>query len=269
MSTQKSESPPLQLLLDVGNTRCKWQLRNARGKAMAAAASSGELQQIPASIAGIMREGGFQPADLQRVRVAAVRSEADQQTLAQALRATFACPVDFAHTQSETLGLKNSYRQPLHMGVDRWCAVIAAATEAGIPGADSDACVVDAGSAVTVDWINHQGQHIGGYITPGYAMQLRSLLSETGKVFAQPQAAAGDIEPGSDTHSAVHNGILAAIVAHIKSSIDRQGAQQPAEVALYLTGGDATLLLPHLQNLSLKPMHRPDLVLDGLALLLP
>ncbi|MBT8139109.1 MAG: type III pantothenate kinase [Gammaproteobacteria bacterium] len=263
MSEQDRQA--LELLIDVGNTRCKWQLRDAGGTLLAASVSDSALSKLPANIFRDMQRHYPDASALQRVRVALVRGAEDQRILNQALAETFNCPIQFAQTQNKTLGLKNSYSQPSQMGVDRWCAVIAAAAESGIPGAAQAMCVVDAGSAVTIDWIDPNGRHLGGYITPGYAMQLRTLLSGTGKVFANLKADASSIELASDTHNAVHSGILASIVSHINGSLDRQRSRVDGNVRLFLTGGDAELLMPYLQ----EPLHRPDLVLDGLALLLP
>ncbi|MCP3690402.1 MAG: type III pantothenate kinase, partial [Gammaproteobacteria bacterium] len=57
----------------------------------------------------------------------------------------------------------NGYSSPESMGVDRWLALLGAADVE-----QHDAIVVDAGSAITVDLLRGDGQHLGGAILPGF-----------------------------------------------------------------------------------------------------
>ena len=56
------------------------------------------------------------------------------------------------------------------MGVDRWVAMIGARSEfrGGL-------CIVDAGTAVTIDAIDKNGNHLGGQIIPGLALMSNAL----------------------------------------------------------------------------------------------
>ncbi|MGB5326559.1 MAG: type III pantothenate kinase [Pseudomonadales bacterium] len=280
-----------QLLIDVGNTRSKWRVQNGNGSVIAAGSSSGTLETLPENIAATISPAfavflasgspstpsstlpstvaageSKQAAQLARCKVALVRDDTQKALLEQALRQVFGCEVAFAKTQSHSHGIVNSYADPSSMGVDRWCAILAAAHASHIPGGNNDICIVDAGSAVTIDWVDRNGKHLGGYITPGYAMQVRELLSGTGRVFATESAPEHEIAPGDTTQLAVHNGILASIVAHIEMSIERHRRAGGAAPQLYLSGGDAGTIAKHLDT----PCEiREELVLDGLALLLP
>ena len=64
--------------------------------------------------------------------------------------------------QAQQLGVKNLYRKPEQLGADRWAALIGAR---GLTG--SAACVVDAGTAVTVEALSAKGEFLGGAIFPG------------------------------------------------------------------------------------------------------
>lgn len=258
-----------QLLVDVGNTRCKWSLRDTDGRCVVDGVFSGDLDDLPADVLLSLGDLNISRTQVQAVRVAIVRDDTQQKILNTAIHKAFDCSVFFAATAKQARGIRNSYADPSAMGVDRWCAILAAAELAGIPGDSgaSDVCVVDAGSAVTVEWLRSDGVHLGGYITPGYAMQVRELLRGTGQVHASAKAPELDIgtgmEPGNSTQLAVHSGILASIVAHIEQSILRHREKFHGDVAVYLTGGDAA-------NLSrfIRYPHRvvDSLVLDGLAL---
>jgi len=70
---------------------------------------------------------------------------------------------------------------------------------------------------------------------------------------------------GQNTNSAVQNGCFAMILALIEKVILETNEEQ-GSINMVLTGGDAELLLTQLPN---AVVHKPDLVLDGLALALP
>ena len=79
-----------------------------------------------------------------------------------------------------------------------------------------------------------------------------------------PSAADGLDIFGNNTASAVRNGAWNAVVGAVERSITtlRSNAYDPAVV---LTGGDATRMLTALGT---EPLHRPHLVLQGLARML-
>ena len=63
------------------------------------------------------------------------------------------------------------------MGADRWHAMLA-----GWVRCKASFAVVDAGSAVTVDYVNAGGRHLGGYILPGLQMMRRSLKVDAARI---------------------------------------------------------------------------------------
>jgi type III pantothenate kinase len=138
------------------------------------------------------------------------------------------------------------------MGVDRWVAMIGAWTEVGA------AClVVDAGTAVTVDALNDQGMHLGGQIIPGVA-----TTSDIPQVRPAPGRGRADLGMfARNTAAAVREGAQNAVAGAVDRAIQtlQSNACQPAVV---LTGGDASRILNALCE---SPLHRPHLVLQGLA----
>jgi type III pantothenate kinase len=117
--------------------------------------------------------------------------------------------------------------------------------------------VIDAGSAITADYLNNEGEHLGGYILPGYEMSRRTLLGKTAKIGVM--ANLGSIVPGINTESCVNNGfamlytsLLDGFIKYAKSmGIDR----------FVITGGDAFMLKKF--STELVEIHE-NLVLDGL-----
>mgnify|MGYP003652705160 CR=1 FL=1 len=123
------------------------------------------------------------------------------------------------------------------MGADRWHAMYAAwqADEGGF-------AVVDAGSAITIDYVADTGAHLGGYILPGKQMMLRSLRQDAARIgfdVSDVQAA----EPGASTTECVQHGLVwlwASMAARIEADCRRLDA-------------------------GLSAHHEPSLVLKGLA----
>lgn len=149
---------------------------------------------------------------------------------------------------------------PDKLGIDRLLSAYAALNRFGPP-----VVVVDAGSAVTVDWVDGGGQFCGGAILPGLGLQSRSLQRETE---ALPQLQwEHDTEvrlPAKNTIDAIRNGILigtsAAIDELIRRYRDTAGAKL-SDVQVAVTGGDAAALS---QNLRHAHQVVPNLVCRGL-----
>ncbi|MDH3431819.1 MAG: type III pantothenate kinase [Gammaproteobacteria bacterium] len=175
------------------------------------------------------------------------------------------CNVDvqFARTASAACGVTNSYRQPRRLGVDRWVAMIGAWSEV------QAAClIVDAGTALTIDVLDDDGQHLGGQILPGVSLMTETLASRTSDIPTVQRRAAN---PGrgmemfaSTTAGAVGHGASNAVLGAIERSLAvlRENDIAPT---IILTGGDASRIL---KSLGEQPIHRPHLVLQGLAQLL-
>lgn len=138
--------------------------------------------------------------------------------------------------------IKNSYLSPETLGKDRLAAAIGA--YALFPG---QAClVVDAGSCLTYDFLDGQGNYLGGNIAPGIQMRLRAMHAFTARL---PEVGAGPSEDwiGQDTAAALRNGAQQGAVLEIEGY--RQRAQDRfGELRLLLTGGDASYLATQLKS---------------------
>jgi type III pantothenate kinase len=248
----------LILELDIGNTRCKWRLLDAAGAV--GARGFGDLQHWLA--------GEFPPAwqsAIARVRVASVLAEPVEQSLSARLAAQWQVPVEWARTAASCAGVRNSYAEPWRLGVDRWLALIAAHRDCG--GA---ALVVDIGSALTVDVVDRDGLHRGGYIIPGPRLMADVLLKATDRVRFEPSAALGGLELGQNTETCVSSGITAALAGAVVLGRGRAEALLAEPLALYIAGGYSAALAANLAPLGWSDMRLcPDLVLDGLRWVLP
>ena len=247
------------LLLDVGNTRLKWGLLE-----------DGHLTKTGTITHAKLKKSGFSAltAQLPRQVDCVLASNVAGQSFATRLAGVIGIhcnrDVHFAHAEKAGYGVTNSYRRPRRIGVDRWVALIGARAEF-----KSAVCVVDAGTAVTIDAVDRAGKHLGGLIIPGLALMATSLHLNTGEIplvkTARKPTASGSGLFANTTDGAVQNGARAAVTGAIERAAKalRAAGLRPK---LVLTGGDASRILKEIDG---NVLHRPHLVLQGLARMLP
>lgn len=238
----------MQLLIDAGNTRIKWAALEGGGFLQA-----GELQGDQP----FGRLASELPAPAE-VWVASVRDDAFSAALAESLRQYW--PGAAQHwpvTRAEAFGVTCAYPEPETMGVDRWLALLAAHDLTPGP-----VCVVDAGSAVTLDALDPLGRHLGGLILPGMAMAREMMHQRTARV-----RVAGEFQRSwwtDNTSDALNNGSYWGIVSLVDRFREETVKRLGADCDLVLTGGDAPAIMESLQR---PGRHEPQLVLKGLALI--
>ncbi len=236
----------MKLLIDAGNTRIKWQLR-ARGDVLGK------------GFASLDEDGGFQDwapwADaIERIAISTVISEDRRQHLQARLEGACNAPVIFHWAENRRGKLINAYSDVTRMGADRWHVMCGGWQTTGAGGF----AVVDAGSAITVDYVARSGAHLGGYILPGKQMMLRSLKQDAARIgFDILDAEQGS--PGTSTTECVQHGLAwlrEAMVTRIHQDCGHFGLDR-----VLVTGGDASGLI----GAGLSAVHDPYLVLKGLA----
>jgi len=127
------------------------------------------------------------------------------------------------------------------------------------------ACVVvDAGTAVTVDFVDGEGVFQGGAILPGLRMSLRALHQRAAALPEIELNVPDEAEPfGKDTRQAMLNGVLYGIRGAVRLLTERYAERYGAYPAVIATGGDAQMLFA---DDELIDRVVPDLVLRGIAL---
>lgn len=106
------------------------------------------------------------------------------------------------------------------------------------------ACVVvDAGTAVTVDFVDGEGTFHGGAIAPGAKLQLRALHEGTALLPAVEFAAPPADDPfGRNTRDAMLNGVFYGIRGMVRHLVERYAEKYEAYPTVIATGGDAHTL---------------------------
>jgi type III pantothenate kinase len=126
--------------------------------------------------------------------------------------------------------------------------------------------VADAGTALSLTRVSAEGRFAGGLISAGLALQLKALGGSTAQL-PQLHGAGAALDQlaaawPQATDQAMVEGCRRGVAAAIALAAERaEGAR------LWLTGGDAALVLPELLMQQLDPVHAPDLALEAMAAL--
>jgi len=243
------------MLLDVGNSAVKWAveenghytcrgyfLRRNRGFAELADAAWGQLP-VPDGVA-----------------VANVAGQELQREINDWVAARWQLSPCYLRVDEAAAGVVNAYNDPGRLGVDRWAALVAARHAAPGP-----VCIIDCGTAITIDALAADGRHLGGIIAPGLKMMRQTLSADTADIGPQPGVQGTGIGVlAQDTVQAVNNGVSYMAAAMIDRVLADMVAELGEQTEMLITGGDAGRILP---LLGWQPHHDPDLVLKGIAIL--
>jgi len=138
--------------------------------------------------------------------------------------------------------IENRYTTPQTLGKDRLAGVIGAA----FLKPKTDILVIDAGTAITYDFIDANQVYWGGNIAAGFDLRLRSLHEYTQKL---PLVEAKIDSPllGYDTHSALISGAMHGIVFEMDGYINTLKIKYP-QLSTFLTGGSTFYFNTKLKN---------------------
>ena len=150
---------------------------------------------------------------------------------------------------------------PPTLGVDR-----ALAAWGAWPQCRQPVLVADAGTALSLTLVDAAGCFLGGRLMAGGRLQLQALHQGTADLpQLEPVEAAGPLW-ATQTSEAMASGVARGLAAAIALAFhDRP--QPPWPWQLWLTGGDAPVLMPLLQAQGLQPHHDEDLALAALVAL--
>lgn len=111
--------------------------------------------------------------------------------------------------------IRVAYRTPSTLGADR----VAAAVGAWSDHAGKPILVVDAGTAVTFDYVSPEGVYEGGNIAPGISMSLRALHEFTRRLplvpFPEDMPALCTTMMGQTTREAIALGVVHSVLAQM------------------------------------------------------
>lgn len=233
-----------KLLIDLGNSSLKWAIKDT-----SEVGASGKFTHQQLTDTNLLINA-FSGITVEQLWVASVASSQVTERLLDWAKINLTQNSYQVRSSKECCGVINAYSEPEKLGVDRWLGCIAAWHTRHKP-----VCVVDCGTAVTLDVVDRMGLHCGGYILAGInagcqLVQDNTTLNIEAGVAAPAEALA------KNTEAAIVSGYPAAVAALTEKIMTLHGCGH-----LVLTGSDVNSLLPFLDA---PPVVIKDLVLDGL-----
>ena len=239
------------LLFDLGNTRLKWRYIDGENSKV----SSGGVLNSTILNTSFQPDNQWRNADW--VFASTVSGDAIRNELSRTL-GELGVVIDYwAKSVKCGGGVTNAYQNFCSLGVDRWLAMIAGRRLTKFPF-----CVIDCGSAITVDFVGEQGVHEGGLILPGMRLLFESLNNSTANLVGNYHLDR-NLSPGTSTSDCINRGItllLSSVSVKVSAWKSRQVSPQ---VKVFITGGDAELFA---QLLEVDHEIKAELVLDGLLI---
>jgi len=212
----------MYLLIDIGNTRIKWQHRDEKNIILSGSILVENFMDIDFSTI----------KSIDKIIITNVNHSVVLDKMREILN-IFKCPIIEASTDSNKY-LINDYEDIKMLGVDRWMSALGAWKLY-----QRSLLIINAGTAITIDLIDldqkDKAHFKGGMILPGIAISLGVLNNSTNLIdteIGQSQY------PSLNTKDAVTTGIMTSI----QGAVNLVCRKLPSSLPILLTGGDANLI---------------------------
>jgi type III pantothenate kinase len=220
----------MNLVIDVGNTRTKFSVFN-RGEVL----TTVPVEELNSSHIQILQN---QYPELKNVIISSVKDYSAE--LKKTLQDSFDKFIEL--DENTPLPIENRYKTKNTLGKDRIAAVVGAYDL--YP--NENLLVIDAGTAITFDIINEEGQYLGGNIAPGIEMRLKALNHYTDRLpLVQPRE--WNKLFGTTTEEAILAGVLNGVVFEIDKTIETF-KEFYRNLKVIITGGDSEFFDKKLKN---------------------
>jgi len=241
------------LTVDIGNSRIKWASWQA-GEIIARGAAPYTLDKC-ADVFDALFVAVEKPA---HIFAACVAGDKLSQALNEWSQRYWQLDVEFLKTEKQFNNIVNAYEDPGQHGVDRWAAVVAG--HQSYPG--FSVCVINAGTAITFDFANKDGRHLGGYILPSYVTMHRALLADTANVKSAFDIQFDENNVPNNTSDAVNQGLHKLLQTGVREICQLAKQKMDSPMQIIISGGFAEIILGY-PDMPVM-LHEPDLVMRGL-----
>jgi len=220
------------LTVDIGNTRVKWVLYKDL-----LVVSDGVFVYTPDTFSEAVVNAGMPLKDVE-VIISNVAGAHVERQLTGILDASGCKKYVYAQTQREQCGVTNAYDDFSRLGVDRWLAMVAGFNhQERLP--EESVCVIDCGTAVTLDVVDNEGCHLGGVIAPGFRLMQSVLKRKASDINGLDEyTAVENLCLAKSTEGAVHQGCAQLLVGGLDRMIARYSDEQKNKMRIIVTGGD-------------------------------
>lgn len=233
---------PYLLVIDSGNTAIKWGLHDGSDWC-----ERGVIAQNQRNLLNSIWRKLPTPSSIIISNVAGPLAEAALLNSFAARKVTFR----WVTATTYQCGVENLYLEPSQLGSDRWAALIAAWNMR-----QQGCLVANVGTAMTVDALSDRGEFYGGIILPGFAAMKQVLVEQT-TLLTSSDGRFQDFP--ITTHDAIHSGVIHALTGaldHMHTLLSARLGRN--DFNCLISGGGATLLLPHIRM--------PTIIIDNLVL---
>jgi type III pantothenate kinase len=237
----------MNLIIDIGNTQTKYALFHNE-----------EMLEFCVSQAqdiALIEKWQKKYSGLSAAIVSSVQGKPDD--FLDVLRSKFSRLIFF--DQNTSTPLENLYESKETLGYDRLAACVGA--NAICPNVNL--LVIDAGTAITFDFVSAENQYLGGTISPGLSMRFKALNTFTKKLPLLEKSDSFDLI-GKNTIQAITSGVQNSMLFEIDTYINQLKEKYP-DARIFLTGGDSNFIYSKLRN---KVSLSNGLVLSGLVTIL-
>ena len=235
----------MYLLIDIGNTRIKWQQRDDKDILLTDSILVEEFMDIDFS----------SNKSIDKVIVSNVNHSIVLDKLKEIL-SKFKCPIIETKSISNEY-LINDYEDHKTLGIDRWLTALGAWKLYQRP-----LLVINAGTAITIDLVELDKEskpHFkGGMILPGVAISLAVLNNSTNLI---------DTEIGKSHYPSLNtkDAVTTGIITSIQGAVNLVCRKLPSSLPILLTGGDANLIFEQAEDdWKSRIKLEGDLIFEGL-----
>ncbi len=232
---------PVQLVIDFGNTRVKAAIFNKHELIELATSENISIEQLAALA---------QRFNIRNCIVSTVTDIPIKITSYLEKHFNF---IELQHTTP--IPVTNLYKTPETLGKDRLAAVVGAYFR--FP--ETNCLVIDAGTCITVDFIDSQGNYHGGSISPGINLRFKALHTFTSRL---PLIHLKNFDglTGQTTEESILAGVLSGTISELRCTIQTYRDLYPS-LQVVATGGDTIFFETKLKS---NIFAAPNLVLEGL-----
>jgi len=220
----------MNLLIDIGNTQIKLAISNnsvIQRFDVFQRSSHQSISEIIANYPGL-------------TNCIVVRSGSYPEDWEEYLKNHFPSFIELNHTTP--IPLQIVYDSKESLGMDRIASAVGANHQ--FPG--KNILVIDAGTAITIDFVSSEEKYLGGNIIPGMSTRFKSLHDYTNSL---PLVKPEDEFPllGHSTETAIRAGVINGIIFELEGYIRILENKYP-QLSVLITGGDAEFFAKHLKS---------------------
>jgi type III pantothenate kinase len=238
------------LLIDIGNTKTKWMLRD-----------NSDIYKQNSFLTEDIDQDHFEFDEKIRKIVISNVAGFEKEAILKIKLKNFSCPIEFIKAHKKLNHLINNYQDATMLGTDRWLSALSVSHDI-----QKTAVIVSVGTAVTIDYLSFdekKSQHTfeGGVIMPGLHLTKNALENNT----ADLKNSKGEFQmPPINTGNAIQSGFILSVLGNIQSFFELASSKSK-DVKIILSGGDTELIHQHMiEDLKKYVLIKKDLVLEGL-----